>query len=178
MSDEPQFGDRYRLLWRKSGPKQIGEVRNFTTDGSGCRAIHILLDDELMERISMRFVATSWGDRGPEIHVSSAFMTLSRELREAGIWHEVGHVHYKHYSRHDFRDQAQLRVARISAVERGEVLPLEEEADRFAVARAGKECVVGFLRYLLATRPTGRKLGWNDIGRRELELRIAAIEAL
>jgi hypothetical protein len=131
-----------------------------------------------MERIHMRFLATSWGDGGPKIQVSSAFMTLPRELREAGIWHEVGHVHHEHCFRHDFRNQAQLTTARLKAIEEGQVLPMEVEADRFAVARAGRDALIAFLQHILSTRPTGGELGWNDMGRRELQIRIAAIEAL
>jgi hypothetical protein len=176
MNNQPEFGDKYQLIWRKLGEKQVGEVRNYTTDGKGYRSVRILLDDERMEKIKMRLLATSWDARGPKIWVSSLLLAIPQKLREAGIWHEIGHIHYEHPLRSDFRDQDQLRTARILAVKKGQVLPIEEEADRFAVAQAGKEAVIDFLNRTLTTRPTGGKLGWNEMGRKELEIRIAAIQ--
>lgn len=98
-------------------------------------------------------------------------MALPLSFREAGIWHEMGHIHYEHYLKNVSGDQAQLRSARISAVEQGHVIPEEAEADHFAAARIGKDAVIGFLKYLLDTRPTGGQLGWNDLGKRELRNR-------
>jgi hypothetical protein len=62
------------------------------------------------------------------------------------------------------------------AIKKRQVMPIEEEADRFAVDRAGKGAVIDFLNYVLATRPTGGNLAWNEMGRKELEIRIAAIQ--
>jgi hypothetical protein len=140
--------------------------------------VPVLLDDPLMQRISMRFLATSWGSRGPEIIVSDAFMALPMNFREAAIWHEVGHIHHEHVLQREFQDQSQLRAARISAIQNGQVISHEIEADRFAIKRVGRDAVTGFLAHLLKTRPRGGELGWNDIGCRELELRIATIQAL
>jgi hypothetical protein len=178
MNKEPIFGDRYRILWwnRKSGC--IGEVRNYALDRKGYRKVPLLLDDALMQKINMRFLATSWGDRGPKITISFAFMTLPLNFREVGIWHEIGHIYYEHNLINEFQDQIQLRAARIAAIESRQVISFEVEADGFAVERVGKDAVIGFLTYLLRTRPTGGKLGWNDIGRRELELRISKIKDL
>ncbi len=59
--------------------------------------VPVLLDDSKMQRINMRFVATAWENRGPEIIVSQAFMALPLRFKEAAIWHEVGHVHYEQF---------------------------------------------------------------------------------
>jgi hypothetical protein len=178
VTEEPVFGDRYRILWRSVRPGCVAEVRNYAIDRRGYRTVPVRLADSLMQRISMRFVATSWGERGPEIMVSKAFMALPMNFREAAIWHEVGHIHYEHHFHFqlEFQDQSQLRAARISAVQKGEVMPHETQADRFATERVGKDAFTGFLGHLLKTRPRGK--GWNDIGSRELELRIAIIDAL
>jgi hypothetical protein len=178
MSDQPVFGESYKLLWRITGERRIGEVRNYTTDRKGYRTVPVLLDDALMKQICMRFLVTSLGSRGQEIIVSEAFMILPRTFREAAIWHEMGHVHHEHHSIGEFTDQAHLRAARIAAIERGQVMHQEAEADRFAVGRIGKELLIGFLSHLLRTRPTDGTLAWNEMGRRELELRIEAIQAL
>ena len=177
MSEHPEFGEKYHLVWRKLGRINIAEVRNYTLDEMGYRRIHISCDDNLMKRINMRFLVSSWGDNGPEIHVSKAFMNLPRSIGEAGIWHEVGHIHFEHSPQGEFRDQAELRDARISAVKNGEVLSMENEADRFAIMHASKNALIDFLEYVHRTRPAGEKAGLNMIGKRELEIRIAAIRA-
>lgn len=61
----------------------------------------------------------------------------------------------------------------MSAIEKGVLCPMEEQADNFAVMQSGKEAMIGFLEFLLRTCPTGGKLGWNEIGNRELQIRIA-----
>jgi hypothetical protein len=176
MNNQPVFGDKYRLVWRKVGEKQVGEVRNYAIDGKGYRRVVILLDDELIKKNKMRFLATSWDASGPKIYVSTLFLALPQRLRAAGIWHEIGHVHYEHPLRISFQGQAELRTARILAIKKGKVMPIEEEADRFAIDRAGKDAVIDFLNYVLTTRPSGGNLGWNEMGKKELEIRIAAIQ--
>ena len=175
MSDQATFGERYRLVWRRPGARRVGEIRNYTVNEKRYRVVPILLDDALMNRISMRFLVSHWNSLGPEILVSCAFMDLPLQFREAGVWHEMGHIHHEHLLRDDIRDQAQLRAARLLAVQNGFVIPYEGEADRFAVAHVSRHTLIGFLEYLLETRPSGGRLGWNDIGRRELLMRIAAI---
>jgi len=175
MTENPEFGDKYRLIWRKPGDEKIAEVRNYTLDETGHRRVDILLDDRLMKRIKMRFLASQWDSTGPKILVSNAFMVIPRSFREAGIWHEVGHIHHEHHLLGEFCDQSQIRASRIMAIEKGTVLPFEQQADRFAVLHSGKEAVIGFLEYLVHTRPSGGKLGWNMLGKRELEMRIEAI---
>lgn len=178
MSEQLVFGDRYRLIWNPRNEKRIGEVRNYTTDRSGFRSVPVLLDDELMQRISMRYLVSSWDDQGPQIIVSRAYTSLPQPYKEAGIWHEIGHVHHEHHLCDDFADQTQLRDARIAAIMENRVVRFETEADAFAVSRVGKHGLIEALTHLLATRPVGDKLSWNDLGSKELELRIKAIQAL
>lgn len=140
--------------------------------------VPVLLDDELMKRISMRFLATLWGNLGSEITISEAFRALPKDFREAGIWHEMGHIHHVHHLKGEFSNQNQLRETRIAAVVSGQITWYEAEADRFAVARAGKAELIGLLTHLLETRPSGGKLSSNELGKRELELRIKANQAL
>ena len=176
MNSPRVFGDKYRLVWRRVGENQVGEVRNYTTDGKGYRAVKILLNDQIIKKIKMRFLATSWDASGPQVWVSSLFLSIPQNLREAGIWHEIGHIHYEHLLRNDFSNQEHLRTARILAIKEGCVMPEEAVADRFAAAQVGKKAVIDFLMYLLATRPTGGKFGWNEMGGRELETRIATLQ--
>lgn len=175
MIESPQFGDKYRLIWRKPVSKNVANVRNFTIDKARYRQIPVLLDDDLLKRSNMRFLASMWPNTGPKIYVSTAFLNLPLTIVEAGIWHEVGHIHYKHHLQDEYNDQEQLRSARISAIEKGNVILSEQQADRFAVMQAGKEAMIGLLKHLLLTRPTGGAIGWNDIGKQELQIRITAI---
>jgi len=168
------FGDRYRLLWRSDRPPRVADVRNYAENRRGFRSTPVVLDDELMKKDRMRFIAVS-GIRPQEtIVVSNEFMDLAVGLREAGIWHEVGHVHFDHARRHDFASQEGIRSARVDAIRNGRIVEWEAEADAFAVARVGPEAFISFLTHVLDTRPTGAQTGLNELGRRELELRIEA----
>jgi hypothetical protein len=118
------------------------------------------------------------GESRTRNHCQQAFMALPLSFRESEIWHEVGHIHYEHLVSLDFEDQAQLRAARIAAIQNGQVISHEAEADRFALMRVGKDALIGFLTHLLQARPTVGGLGWNDAGRRDLELRIETIQPL
>lgn len=162
MKEQPEFSDRYKLLWQTTGSGQIGEVRNYTTTRKGYRKIPVMLDDALMKQIGMRYIVSSWDCRGPVITVSVGFIVLPLEFREAGIWHEVGHIHFEHPLKDKTTDQTQLKMARVKAIRENRVLPIEEEADRFAVSHVGKESLIRFLTYLLQSRPTGGQSGLND----------------
>jgi len=175
VPDNPKFGDDYRLIWRKPETNIVGEIRNYTLDKSGYRRIQILFDDNMMKKIKMRFLVSHWPVQGPEIIVSKAFMAIPKNLGRAGIWHEVGHIHHEHLLCTEFCNQVQYKAARMSAVEQGTVLSFEAQADQFAIKKSGKEAIVAFLEYIHLTRPTGTRL--NDIGKKELELRIEAILA-
>lgn len=54
----------------------------------------------------------------------------------------------------------------------------EKEADKFAVKKTNKELVLSFLNFLIKTRPNGKSGGLNDLGKKELELRIKYIKKL
>lgn len=168
-----EFGDDYELRWRREPDDVVGEVCNTATDGFHTRHVPIVLDDAELERAGFRLLAQEYDGGKPSIVVSSTFMSLPENLREAAIWHEMGHVHHLHRFREPIRDQAQRREDRLRAIEADDVVQEEKEADGFAVSRVGVQRVVDFLRYTLSTRPRGA--GLNDIGRRELELRLARL---
>ena len=178
MTEESEFGDKYRLVWQKSEARTVGYVYNYSVDGTAYRRIPIFLDDDLMKRIKMRFIVSTWKETGPEIYLSAGFLNLPHTHRKAGVWHEVGHIHHEHLRWPSSRNQQELRTARLSETEKGNVPPLEAQADNFAVMRVGNAAMIGFLEFLARTREIGEKLGWNELSRREFKLRIAAICAL
>ena len=173
-----KFGDKYRLCWQEPGQRKVADVLNYTIDETRYRIIPVLLDDDLMKRIDMRFLVSIWEETGPKIYVSNAYLNLPRALGETGIWHEVGHIHYKHHLQNKFYDKEQIIAARILAIEDGKVLSVEEQADSFAVMQTGKEAMIDFLELAISTRPTGGNLSFNEIGKKELQMRIANIRAL
>lgn len=175
MSENQEFGDKYRLIWRSTGIENAGEVRNYSLNNTSYRRTPITLDDKLIKQIKMRFIASRWGDNGPAIVVSEAFMNLPRPLRDAGVWHEMGHIHHEHLLQDDYISQEKIRESRITAVMNGKVISFETEADQFAVKYVKINVLADFLRYMLLTRPTGGDSGWNQIGKLELEMRIKAV---
>ena len=178
MIEHIKFGNKYRLIWRTPVRKTVAYVLNYTIDETGYRIIPVLRNDDLMKRIDTRFMVSIWEKTGPKIYVSTAYINLPREIGETGIWHEVGHIHYEHHLQNEFYDKEKTIAARILAIENGNVLSIEEEADSFAVLQSGKEAMIGFLELLLLTRPTEGNLSFNEIGKRELQMRIANIRAL
>lgn len=50
---------------------------------------------------------------------------------------------------------------------------MEAEADSFAVGKVGAYALLDYLRHVLKTGPTGGDNGWNNLGRKALELRMA-----
>ena len=104
-------------------------------------------------------------------------MKLPSPSKVAGIWHQMGHIHYEHYLRSEFNNQEHMRAIRISDVKKGKVLLFEKQADHFAVIYSVEKAMIGFLKLLLSTRPKGGMHGWNGIGKQELQLRITAIRA-
>ncbi len=178
MSEQIVFGDEYNLLWSSTQEGQVGEVYNYAINRKGCRAFPILLDDDWMKRNNMRFIAHWWDDRfQPKITVSSPFLQLAMNFKEAGTWHEIGHIHHEHLLKMNIGDQT-LKDARIAAIENGQIMPIEAEADRFAVDHIGKGQLIDFLTYLLESRPADGQTALNSLGKRELQLRIETIRAL
>lgn len=172
-----KFTDEYKIVWRKTDNNQIGEVRNYAENNRGYRIIKIMHDEELMKRINMRYIVSDWTEDGPSIYVSSKFIDLDTNMKNSGILHEVGHIHYEHFIKLEL-DQDEIRERRINAIQNENIMKEEVEADNFAIKKTGKGSMLEFLNYLKSTRPEGKSNGLNDLGKKELELRIARIEAL
>ncbi|HAR97065.1 MAG TPA: hypothetical protein DCR97_14060 [Deltaproteobacteria bacterium] len=170
------FGDIYHIIWFLPNERGVGEVRNYMSDLRRYRRIGIALGEEVLMRSHRRYLMTEWTARGPRILVSRAFMTIPRSLREAGIWHEVGHIHHSHGRFQENDDEKTGGTSPGVAINRETLQVMEEaEADRFAVLKSGKEALTGFLEYLLHARVPAGWGGWDEPARRELRRRIASI---
>lgn len=171
------FGDIYHIIWFLPNDRGVGEVRNYASDLRRYRRIGISLGDETLRKANKRFLMTEWTARGPRILVSKAFMTIPRSLREAGIWHEVGHIHHGHRSIEKASERTGCEAFPPRGVDHEALQTMEEAADRFAVLQSSKEALRGFLEYLLRTRASCGEAGWNETERRDLQGRIASIRA-
>lgn len=174
--NEPVFGDRYRLIWKSNRPDAIAQVRNFSTDEMSCRRLDVYLNPDFAAQRSMRFLCLISSDKELFIEVSPDFMALPPDMRLAGIWHEMGHIHHEHYLKDlEAHPEDDYNTIRHLAAKKGGVHHFELEADAFAVRQIGPEAVLKFLQFLLVTRPRGEKGSKNEAGRHELHLRIRAI---
>lgn len=108
MSHSNGFGDIYYIIWFLPNTKSLDEVRNYADDLRRYRRIGISIGDDILKKMNRRFLMTEWTTNGPKIRVSRAFLTIPRSLREAGIWHEVGHIHYGHRDIDDAGKQTEL----------------------------------------------------------------------
>lgn len=169
------FGDVYHIIWFLPNDRGVGEVRNYASDLRRYRRIGISLGDDALRKANRRFLMTDWTARGPRILVSRTFMTIPRSLREAGIWHEVGHIHHDHHSIEKVGERTECGTFPSTGGDRETLQAMEVAADRFAVLQSSKEALRGFLEYLLRARTSRGEAGWNETERRDLQARIASI---
>lgn len=175
VSNNNAFGDIYHIIWFLPGAKSVGEVRNYAPDLRRYRRIGISLGDDLLKKLKMRLLMTEWTTSGPKIRVSTAFTTIPRSLREAAVWHEVGHIHHSHHYSEELRSQTERGAFPVIATDHGTLQEMEEMADRFAVLHSSKEALKGFLEYLLRARPAPGRGGPDEVERRGIKARIASI---
>lgn len=172
IKHENEYEEKYRLVWRKSKLDNIiGEVRNYVKNQNVYRRILITHNDEELKAANYRLIACTFSEK-PRIVLSSLFLTLPLDLQLAGIWHEVGHIHYEHYL--DYPGT----VEREKSVKTGKVIRHEREADLFALNYVPKEQLIEFLKWTLGSRPKSNSIDRNTIGAMELMLRIELLEKL
>lgn len=174
VSHDNGFEDIYHIIWFLPNTNSVGEVRNYTGDLRRYRRTGIFLGDEVLKKINTPLLVTEWTATGPKIRVSPAFMAIPRSLREAAIWHEVGHIHYRHGNNKEVPNQTGRGGSPLITTGR-ESLREMEEADRFAILHCSKEALRGFLDHLLHARRSAGRGGLNEIERQELKARIASI---
>lgn len=171
------FEDIYHIIWFVPNTNSVGEVRNYAGDLMRYRRIGISLRDDRLKRMNRRFLMTEWTATGPKIRVSSAFMAIPRSLREAGIWHEVGHIHHGHRYSEGVPSQTEREDSALITIDRKTLQEMEAAADGFAILHSSKEALKAFLEHLLRARPSAGKGGLNEIEKRELKARIAFVRA-
>jgi hypothetical protein len=177
---EPRFGNYYEIEWLKDEGFYVqGIVWNFSPDKKERYAINIIERELDFGQTSFRFIAHSWRQKTPEVVITREFWDLPESFQTAFLWHEIGHIHYRHFLTSTVtKSQAEIRMHRISYIDKGKVLPEELEADVFAVQRVGKQALIEALTYLKDTRPLGKRGSNNDYGTRELKFRIRKINEM
>jgi hypothetical protein len=170
-----EFKDVFHIIWYLPSARSVGEVRNYASDLKHYRRIGISLGDDVLKKMKGQFLMTEWTSAGPKIRVSTAFMAIPRSLREAGIWHEVGHIHLGHRYCDEIGNRAEFGTTPMAIPDQAARQVMEEAADHFAVIQSSKDALKGFLEYLLHARPSALRGGWSEIERRELVRRISSI---
>jgi hypothetical protein len=178
LLEEIKFGNSYEIFWNGHKAGVIGEVRNYAINKPGYRKIEIICDNGLLQNIRFRFLAVSWNEQGPQIFLHTDIFHWPQEVINAAIWHEVGHIHYEHHLKNVYRDQPELRTRRKECIMSGIIPPEESQADIFAVERVGKKPVIDCLEILLNSRPSGHRRSLNELGKKELSLRIEEIKKM
>lgn len=173
METRPIFGSDYEIVWTKSVKEfVVGHVKNYAVDYSTERRIPIKINQD--ENFKHRFLCMENSMQGPIICVTKEFMELDINMREVGIWHEVGHVHHNHYMDKDFNYIVNPNQDRLKWLEKGLVAPEEIEADEFSIKWKNRLTVLKFLKYLQETRRALNEKSEN--AEKEMELRINAIQ--
>jgi gamma-glutamylcyclotransferase len=170
-----KWGNDYIINWVKSKDgTEEGFVINYSLDFSNRRKIPIKRINSLETK--HRFLCMENSPFGPIIWVTGEFMALKIELREAGIWHEVGHVHHNHYMNENYQYTGNPNAERLKWLSQNKIAPEEAEADMFSVKKVGKENMLKSLNFLLETRRLLNEVSAN--AEKELSLRIKNIEMM
>ncbi len=173
METRPIFGSDYEIVWAKNVKEfVVGHVKNYAVDYSTERRIPIKLTQDA--NFKHRFLCMENSMHGPLICVTKEFMELDINMREAGIWHEVGHVHHNHYMDKDFNYTVNPNQDRLKWLEKDLVAPEEIEADEFSLKWKNRLTVLKFLKYLQETRRALNEESGN--AEKEMQLRINAIQ--
>lgn len=176
QSEQTEFGDSYSLIWTTSLSGVVGEVRNFAVDTSCYRRIKIIAEKDLRRKTGFRYCCLKYEQTEPEIVVDRSLLGLPVAIRNAMIWHEVGHVHHEHVINSLARSPESIRADRLAAISSGGVDSQELEADQFAVKQVGTEAVILFLKFLLESRANEKPSNLNSAACIELERRILLLE--
>jgi hypothetical protein len=181
---EPQFSDNYELKWLiKTNPKMgtiVGKVINYNPADKLEFYINIEKSDLDVNYTGYTIIATTWQKNKktktiiPIIGVTQFFINYPELIREGLIWHEVGHIHYKHVLRNKLT-QKELQEQRLFCVKNNDVLPMELEADVFAAKRIGKLRYIEVLKYVKDHRPFETTNAYSEIGRKEYDIRVKKI---
>src|SRR5262245_35894302 len=86
----------FQCVWTLRMTSTVAVAR-WTAEDGVAEAIPVILDDELLNPLHVRFIAAD--PRG--IIVSSAFLLLPRGQREAAIWQQVAQLRFNHHDKAD-----------------------------------------------------------------------------
>jgi hypothetical protein len=177
--------DDYKLsITPVNCPMQCEEVGSVYCSSDITFRVPIFLDDDYVMESKYRYIMTFLeiienDEKKPEheIYVTSEFFSLyftNRKVFTAAIWHEIGHIHYRHEFRSDYKTDKDARIQRLQNINNGILDPYEKEADYFAVQKVGRDDVIQTINFLINTR----KLDCDDkasLAINEFKLRKKAI---
>ncbi|WP_276624480.1 hypothetical protein [Syntrophomonas wolfei] len=166
----------YKIRTETFSKRIMGTVVNSRFEEVISTNIQIIHDELLMKAENRRLLLSGVDGNYPVIIVDEEFLNLKPQVAAFGIWHEIGHIDKNHFIK--YKSQEEIRKKRIKAINNGEIMLEEKEADLFAVERVGKIAAVKFLEQSLISRPKGHIGSQNDLGLIELQLRIDFIKSL
>lgn len=100
---------------------------------------------------------------------------MRKEYSNAGLWHEIGHIHCGHFDLNI--DQEEQRRGRYEALFNGKVYYPEAEADAFAAKQVGKNRMIQFLQFCKVNRMDYNDAN-SDLALKDFDLRINNIKRL
>ena len=148
------------------------------------KSVAIVVDPRPIEDLEYEFMCLSRnnGDGSAAVWMETeAFYGIKRgnKLARMALFHELGHYYYRHLNRSAEEKEAYDR-ARVAAVEMGQVIQEELDADQFAVDYLGKDCVIAGLLEL-KTEISNRIDELNDedtvAALKELDYRIMKLQS-
>jgi gamma-glutamylcyclotransferase len=170
-TEYPIFLENYVIV-RKNVGNSVGEIRNYTLDETGVRKIKIIKDDKYLKETNMRFILSTWNEYGPTIIVNADFLNLDENFQDVGLFHEIGHIHNEDHINFADETNEEKSKRRINHILQNKLMSEEEKADYFALENVEKEDFIKFIKFLLNSRPNCSEFSKNNLGKRELEIRI------
>jgi hypothetical protein len=176
------FSDDYLIKWSDSHHKTVvGRVIAHKLDDQSEYLIDIEKSDLNFKKTGSTIIGHTFVKKKnqliPMIGVTQWFIDYPQEVKDGLIWHEIGHIHYKHVLKNKLT-QDQLRIQRLVYINNNDVQPIELEADIFAAKKFGKLKYIDVLRYVKDHRPMEDTNLFSSIGKKEYDLRITKIYKL
>ena len=157
MSSEHNKRGKYGLLLRSQDDTKfdeyiiIGEFRDMEQHKP---ILPIVVSDSEVKNARMRQMVVTLRRNQPVIFLETEFAKKLISGRSKSnvflLWHELGHLVLNHGKR--YKNQEELRNARVNAIKSGTVCDIEREADAFAAQKVGVAAGIAALRKLQKER--------------------------
>lgn len=126
----------YNVTWIENPEtRKMAEVELAGWQEDGRFPVPVLCSPELLAGAGMQIAMLAHRNDKPHIFIGDAFRSLPVDCCLAALWHEIGHIHFRHYDATGHLTIEERQQARQDAVLRGSLHPEEAQADVFAVSQ-------------------------------------------